>query len=256
MILIDKKTYAGIPLLEVCEQESFNEKRPAVFFIHGFTSAKEHNLHYAYLLAEKGFRVILPEANFHGERNRGDSEKDMSLQFWNIIVQTIQELEILKNFYVETGKVLVNRIGVAGTSMGGIITLGALTQYDWISCAVSLMGNPCYKKFAQYLVKVAADMGYDIPFTEEQLEEEYRKLERFDLSKQPEKLNIRPLFFWHGKKDTIVPYQYAYSFYESVKEQYKEHPERLTFLLDENAEHKVSREGLLKTVSWFETFLM
>ncbi|MDI5791688.1 hypothetical protein PO124_35075 [Bacillus licheniformis] len=31
--------------------------------------------------------------------------------------------------------------------MGGIVTLGALTQYEWITTAVSLMGSPAYVEF-------------------------------------------------------------------------------------------------------------
>ena len=55
MIIIDKKTVANIPLLEVVKQEFIQEKCATVFFLHGFSSIKENNLHYAYLLAEKIF---------------------------------------------------------------------------------------------------------------------------------------------------------------------------------------------------------
>ena len=36
-----------------CKRGEKEKALPLVFFIHGFTSAKEHNLHFAYLLAEK-----------------------------------------------------------------------------------------------------------------------------------------------------------------------------------------------------------
>lgn len=53
MIIVDKKIVANIPLLEVVQKELLDQAVPTVFFFHGFTSAKEHNLHYAYLMAEK-----------------------------------------------------------------------------------------------------------------------------------------------------------------------------------------------------------
>ena len=45
------------------------------------------------------------------------------------------------------------RIGLVGTSMGGIVTLGSLTRYSWIKAAVSLMGMPYYEKFALWQLK-------------------------------------------------------------------------------------------------------
>lgn len=61
MIIVEKKIVANIPLLEVVQKELLDQAVPTVFFFHGFTSAKEHNLHYAYLMAEKNIRVVLPE---------------------------------------------------------------------------------------------------------------------------------------------------------------------------------------------------
>jgi len=255
MIIVDKKKVANIPLLEVVQKELLDQAIPTVFFFHGFTSAKEHNLHYAYLLAEKNIRVVLPEADLHGERGRELSKENLALHFWEIILKNITELAKLKEAYVSIGRTLQNQIGVAGTSMGGITTFGALCKYDWIKVAVSLMGNPAYNQFARYLVNELESQGHKIPYSEQQLEGEYQKLLPVDLSMNMEKLNNRPLLFWHGKKDSIVPYTYAYDFYQKVKENYSEHPDRIRFILDHHAGHKVSREGLLATVNWFEEYL-
>jgi len=255
MIIVDKKKVANIPLLEVVQKELLDQAIPTVFFFHGFTSAKEHNLHYAYLLAEKNIRVVLPEADLHGERGRELSKEKLALHFWEIILKNITELAKLKEAYVSIGRTLQNQIGVAGTSMGGITTFGALCKYDWIKVAVSLMGNPAYNQFARYLVNELQSQGHKIPYSEQQLEGEYQKLLPVDLSMNMEKLNNRPLLFWHGKKDPIVPYTYAYDFYQKVKENYLEHPDRIRFILDHHAGHKVSREGLLATVNWFEEYL-
>lgn len=255
MVIIDKKQISGIPLLEVYPKNA-KGALPTVFFIHGITSAKEHNLHYAYLLAERNMRVILPEALYHGERNNGESNRDITLRFWDIVTQTILELNQLKRHYVKSELTIESKIGLAGTSMGGIVTLGALTQYDWINSAVSLMGNPAYESFAWHLIHQIKESGFELPFTEERLKEEVEKLRTFDLSQQPEKLQKRPLLFWHGKKDKTVPFDFAYNFYQEVKDQYQDFPEGLQFIADEAADHKVSRQGLLATVDWFEKYLL
>lgn len=254
MILVDKKIVANIPLLEIVRNDLLDRAVPTVFFFHGFTSAKEHNLHYAYLLAEKNIRVILPEADLHGERSRNISMEEQALHFWEIILKNIDELGLLKDEYVNRHLTVENQIGVVGTSMGGITTFGALCKYDWITAAVSLMGNPAYHHFARYLVAELQSQGHEIPYSDQQLEGEYQKLLPVDLSMQPEKLNNRPLLFWHGKKDPIVPYTYAHEFYQKVKKNY-EYSDHIQFILDNHAGHKVSREGLLATVEWFDKYL-
>lgn len=75
MVIVENHLINRIPLLHIVKKDAQLETLPFIIFSHGFTSAKEHNLHYAYLLAEKGFRVILPEALYHGEREQGISEE-------------------------------------------------------------------------------------------------------------------------------------------------------------------------------------
>ena len=256
MIQIHKESVKGVPILHVVKAGSEEKMLPLIFFIHGFTSAKEHNLHFAFLLAEKGFRVVLPEANLHGERSDGEQEEEMAYQFWDIVIQTISELEVIKDDLVSKGLADRDRIGVAGTSMGGIVTLGALTQYKWINTAVCLMGSPNYVQFAQAQIEQLELSGVKLPFSDEELEKKYEDLRGFDLSIQTDLLAARPLLFWHGKKDPVVPFQPTYDFYEAIKGDYTDNPSDLHFIVDDEAEHKVSREALLKTVEWFDQYLL
>lgn len=255
MILVDKSTIQTIPFLHLVKEEDIDKPIPICFFIHGFTSAKEHNLHYAYYLAEKGFRVILPDCLEHGERSTGKSEYQLGEVFWKIVLHTIHELSIMKEYFEEKGLLVQNGIGVAGTSMGGIVTLGALTQYEWITSAVSLMGNPTYVKFAQAQLAQVESLGYSIPFSEEEIENMLSELAQYDLSLQPEKLDGRPLMFWHGKRDKVVPFNLTREFYESILPYYEEQEDHLLFIEDDRADHKVTREGVLRLVEWFEKHL-
>ncbi|WP_243385750.1 alpha/beta fold hydrolase [Bacillus kexueae] len=254
-IIIQRDQVQDIPALHLVKQSLQHERLPFILFIHGYTSAKEHNLHYAYLLAEKGFRVVLPDVKFHGERVV-ETETELHMQFWRIVLHTIHELNTLKEFYEQQNLMDHERIGVVGTSMGGIITLGALTQYQWIKTAVSLMGNPAYGSFFQMQIQHLKQQGINIPFTDEQLAEQMNQLKPYDLSTQLDKLANRPLLFWHGKKDQVVPFAPAYKFYEEILPLYAENPERIHFEADEHAGHKVSRKGVLLTVEWFEKHLL
>nr|WP_263328359.1 esterase [Neobacillus sp. Marseille-Q6967] len=256
MFIIEKQQVNNIPLLHIVKKGILHEKLPFILFLHGFTSAKENNLHYAYFLAEKGFRVVLPESLYHGERNQGFSEKELYIHFWKIVLQTIQELPSIKDYYVGKGLADEDRIGLAGTSMGGIVTLGALTQYSWIRAAVSLMGMPAYEKFSRWQIEQFKKLGVQLPFTDAEINDQLSILSHFDLSQQPEKLKDRPLLFWHGKKDPVVPYDLTYQFYQSLEVQNRGTLDNIQFITDEHADHKVSREGLLATVDWFDKFLL
>lgn len=255
MVTIENDLINEIPVLHIADQKRRGERLPFIIFVHGFTSAKENNLHYAYLLAQKGFRVILPEALHHGERNRGLSGNRLNIRFWEIVLQTIEELDILKRSFEEEQLIDPSRIGVVGTSMGGIVTLGALTKYNWIKAATSLMGMPYYEKFALSQIGEMKKKGIELPIQEKEISQLMDKLREHDLSIQPEKLRNRPLLFWHGKQDNVVPYSSTYHFYESIKPLYLHEPEKLQFIGDEHAGHKVSNDGVYQAVKWFETYL-
>jgi uncharacterized protein len=251
VILVEKLNINGIPSLHIVDKEIASKQLPIVIFVHGFTSAKEHNLHYAYLLAEKGIRVVLPEALFHGERQEGLHQKELSFRFWEIVLTTIEELNGVKEYFEAQKLIDIDRIGLAGTSMGGIITFGALTKYNWIHSAVSLMGSPYYQSFASLQIQEMKKRGIHLPISEVEQKKLIEQLKYYDLSLQPEKLGKRPLLLWHGKFDQVVPFEYSSQFYDTIKN--KEY--KVEFLADEKAGHQVSREGLLRTIDWFETHL-
>ncbi|MGP1906603.1 prolyl oligopeptidase family serine peptidase [Metabacillus sp. JX24] len=255
MITVEKMNIAGIPVLHIARDADKNKKTPFVLFVHGFTSAKEHNLHYAYLLAERGIRVALPDALHHGERSGKLQGTELNMQFWSIVINEIKELDLIKNHFEKNGLIDPENIGVAGTSMGGIVTLGALTQYEWIKAAASLMGSPYYEQFSRQQIQYVQKMGMKVPLTDEELEKHFLSLQEYDLSLHTEKLASRPLLFWHGKKDNVVPFDPTYTFFKEIQSAYETKPEYLKFIADTNADHKVSREGLIATVDWFADFL-
>ncbi|WP_409253418.1 serine aminopeptidase domain-containing protein [Bacillus sp. SCS-153A] len=255
MITIQKDQIGLIPVLNISLTKMTGENLPAVFFIHGFTSAKEHNLHYAYFLAEKGYRVLMPDSLLHGERGRGLSEHELSVKFWEIVLTTIEEVGVLKNHYIQKNLIDENRLGLAGTSMGGIVTLGAMTKYPWIKAAVSLMGCPSYVALANAQINALKKKGVILPYSEEKLSSLLAMLERYDLSMHPEVLEGKALFFWHGKQDTVVPYQPAYDFYEYLSSQAEPKLRDLHFMSDELGGHKVSRDGVLRSSEWIAEFL-
>lgn len=253
MIRITKNVTHHIPYLTIVKHEDETKALPTVIYFHGFTSAKEHNLPFAYLLAEKGFRVILPDSMHHGERDTGSSFFEKGLSFWNIVMQNVADIQEIKDALDEQGLILQQKIGLAGTSMGGITTAAALTTYPWIHTAAILMGSPQLTAYAQMLVENVVKKE-KVAISEEEIERLITQIKTYDLSLQPEKLAERPLMFWHGDQDSVVPYDLSYSFYKKVRKHYT-NKDKLKFSTEKNRDHKVSRMAILQTVEWFNAHL-
>ncbi|QTD41215.1 prolyl oligopeptidase family serine peptidase [Sporosarcina sp. Te-1] len=249
---IKEETWGGIPLLHIEEDRDEGQQKPAVIFLHGFTSAKEHNLHYAFNMAKKGFQVLLPEAHLHGMRSEPLDEVQLSLRFWEIVLTSIEEMKMLHEELSARG---VKRIGVGGTSMGGITTLGCLAVYDWIDTAAVMMGEPGFVELAKAQMSEFERRGFKLPITSEERKSLLDTLALFDLTRQRKRLNGRPVHFWHGKKDTVVPYEPTFNFFKAAQADYAAHPERFTFTTDQSAGHAVSRSGMLEACDWFARYL-
>lgn len=254
MIQIEKQYWGDISVLVIYPVQFEEKPLPVVTYFHGFTSAKEDNLTIAYMLAEKGYRVILPDAYLHGERSSGDGSVELQLHFFEIIQRNLLDLTMIKSRVEENNWVSEGRFGIAGTSMGGITTAAALAKYDWIKAGAILMGTPKLTAFAELLIGDAKRKGYLHAVTDEKLNEQLVQLELVDLSRHFNRLGDRPLFMWHGEADQVVPFQHTYEFYQEVSNNSIE-SDRIHFVSEKNVGHKVSRRARLETVNWFHKYL-
>ena len=73
--------------------------------------------------ARAGLRVVMPEADGHGERFDGDATARL-LRFWDIVRGCIDEMSAIREDLEDRRLVKDGRIGVAGLSMGGFVALG------------------------------------------------------------------------------------------------------------------------------------
>ena len=242
-----EELWNDIPVLHVRKQETKNDA-PVMFFLHGFQSAKEHNLHYAYHLANEGVRVVLPEAALHGVRSKDYSLEQMAAHFWEVVLTSIQEMNVLYEYVQQ--HFTPTRIGMSGTSMGGITTFGCLATYSWIDVGGSMMGSPAYDTLARGQLAHIKKKGIDLPVEREKVAQLLEMLQRYDLMQQVERLNQRPLFLWHGELDELVPFQLTAAFYEKIRLFYDD-DKSLVFIRDEEAGHKVPRYAILAMTEWF-----
>src|SRR5699024_9351131 len=226
-------------LLQSLNEQDNDKVLLTVIYYDGYNGEKESSLTLVYKIVEKGYRVILPYCMYHGTRSKGMSNSEFDLAVWDVVMQSIEEVADLSDALVEKGYSTKDRIGIGGTSMGGIISYGALVRYDWIKTAAVLMGTPYMTDYAKALIKEFNKVN-EHQVTKEVEHDVMESLSSYDLSLHPNALNNRPLFIWHGEEDKVVPYKYSPSFYESIKEYY-DSLENIQFSSENGRAHHVSK---------------
>lgn len=201
-LTIRKRTLGTIPLLEVVQKSNRNELLPLIVYYHGWQSAKELVLTQGRKLAQAGFRVLLPDAANHGDRYQ-EMTRIPSLTFWQSIHTNLFEFGFIVNHFKKLG-LADDRIGVGGVSMGGFTTCALLTHNPEIKAAACVMGSPKPVAYRDRILTRAAEMNRFYPNDYEAL---LSWIPSYDLSLRSETLAGRPLLFWHGTQDHIVPYE-------------------------------------------------
>lgn len=239
MVSMNEERVDGIPAIHAFPADREGQPLPTVFFFHGFTSSKELNAPFSYMLAKAGFRVVMPEAAMHGARFDGDEALRLS-SFWEIMVTCIDELSLFRDHYARRGLIADGRIGVGGTSMGGFAALGSFAHYPWIKAAASYMGSAYFQSLSRTLYPART------PMTQE-------TLRAYDPSRQIERLAGRPLFVWHGEQDDIVDFDESLRLRDALSGAGQAGD--LTFVSEAKGGHKVSTASVVAGVDFFLTHL-
>lgn len=249
MFQIIQKTIGEIPLLEVVQEELKDKKLPTVIFYHGWTSHKESVLVLGYELAKRGMRAILPEAHLHGERNKIVQSTQDNTVFWEVVTQNLKEVSLIKEEYVSKNLSDADKFGISGLSMGGITTSAMLTQFDWIHSAAILMGNTSPVEFSKWLLSSKWTDGYEN--MDGLLTQKIKdQLNSISLSEQPEKIAGKPVYFWHGTKDELVPFKQTEQFIDRIKDE--PYAENISFTIGTGHGHKVPYEISVAMAEFFK----
>lgn len=237
---IEEHTLGTIPLLEVVAADKKNKRLPLIIYYHGWQSSKELTLTQGRYLAREGFRVLLPDALNHGRRKMPMTDIP-SLTFWQTIHTNLFEFGYLVDAFQKRGLV-DDQIGVGGLSMGGMTTTALLTHHPEIKAAACVMGSPKLVAYRERIFKHASQMDRFFPRDYNNL---LNWIPEYDLSLQPEKIDGRPLLFWHGMQDVVVPYEHVVEF---VKE--NKNLSNMQFI-EEDEDHLVKPATMEKITTFF-----
>jgi len=249
MIEMYQEEVQGIQLIHAVPAGQYHHSLPTIFIHHGFTSSKEIYSYFGYLLAQEGYRVIVPDAPLHGARSDGD-ESRLLANFWSILQSNIDELGILKESFVSRGLADPGRLGVGGVSMGGMVTMASLVRFPWIKVAACLMGSGYFNALSETLYP-AYDTGSAAQ--REAFQHAHAPLLSWDISTKTARLAERPLFVWHGEEDDVVPFAESQRLRDEMKA--SGHDANLTFLAEPGAKHRVSVHASAQATAFFAKHL-
>ncbi|MEM2210319.1 MAG: alpha/beta fold hydrolase [Nitrososphaerales archaeon] len=223
------------------------EKAPCIITLHGLESSKDSSkwINIASKLHDEGYACL--RFNFRGcgegeEKSEGEFE-DVSLS------RRINDYKSALQFLHSIGRVDTNRLGVIGSSFGGMVAIAAKDQR--IKAIVTL-GTP-YKipRFDKPLIPKEVGQYYVLPSGKRFKKSFYEDLKKYDLLKDIK--NAPPILIIHGSADEVVPLDHAKKLYEAASE-----PKRLEII--EGADHTFSNMDHLKKVidlslEWFKKYL-
>ncbi|MDR7857029.1 YqiA/YcfP family alpha/beta fold hydrolase [Tissierella sp.] len=246
--IIEEKIHIGdIPaiLFRPKEKEAL---LATIIFYHGWSSSKESQRMRGFILASVGYQVIIPDAIYHGERNPIEYTAENARYFWDVILNTFDESELIIKELIEKYKADPNRIGLAGHSMGGFISSGVFTHNAKAKALVVFNGS-CGWKNSNDIFKEEMNITMN-----EELKVMEDKINLIDPSNNMHLLRDRPILMLHGTNDNVVSVESQRNFYSSIKSLYQD-PKKVELIEYPNLNHYLTTNMMEESIAWFYKYL-
>ncbi|MGF0095194.1 prolyl oligopeptidase family serine peptidase [Peptoniphilus sp. SGI.035] len=211
-----------------------------IVFYHGWGSCKENQIFRGNIFASYGYRVILPDARYHGERNDigiDHTDKDIGMKYiLKVIMHNIEEapsiFKVIEENYPE------NEIAVGGHSMGAITAGGLYNFKKDLKMAFIYNGINNWRALVDYLNKIK---------NEEKIEENEFRINEFFLDMNPmdspENFKDRPIVLYNGEDDDTIDPAGQESFAKKIEKFYSD-KKLLDFQTFEATSHQVTTQML------------
>jgi alpha-beta hydrolase superfamily lysophospholipase len=251
-VLIENIHVDGVPALEV-SQVGAAPHLPVVILVHGWTGHKEDMLFLAYFLTVNGFFTVSIDAVGHGERAR---EEDWTFEaLLNLIQQTGEDVNRVIAHYEGDPRVDVQRVGLSGISMGGVITYEYLTREDKrIRAAVPMIGTPDFTSLvsgsnAEDIIKMLGlDPNNMMNVTALEAVKSIQPMQKM------ERMVTVPLLMLNGMDDPLIQLEGVRNFYRQIKPLYAQ-PEDVQFIEYPGVGHYTPYPMQLEALHWFQRYL-
>lgn len=166
--------------------------KAGVIHYHGLGSKKENHRLVASALAASGYRVLVPDGLYHGERFEGEKEPEIISE---VILSNLKEFDSLADYLDE------ETLYLTGHSMGSMTAGIIFHQKDRVAAASVING---YMNYGELDLEVPED------------------LLAVDPLKFLDRVGDRHMLILHGDADSSVDIENTRSYYRLAKEYFKE----------------------------------
>ena len=216
------------------------DKKPIIICEHGLSGSKADYQTIAEVFAGNGYYVLTPDAYLHGDRTEGDARTVVEAA-----VITSGEIDTLLDYCKELPFVDINRIGLIGFSMGGMVCYDYIAHGSYqIDAACVVCTTPDWEEL---IGNAVAYSQYVHGETSMVLTPWGRAgVDRFIRAHSPEQELLSrstgtDYLIISGKDDTLMPFAGSVDFYTRMKNQ----GEDVTMQLVEGHGHEVTQEDAL-----------
>ncbi|HHW47246.1 MAG TPA: alpha/beta fold hydrolase [Clostridiaceae bacterium] len=240
----------GVSLYEVFD-ESWTCSKPLVILIHGFSGQKDEMLPWGTMFAESGYYTLLIDAYGHGERNTtGDLPTPLEA-----VLKTTDEINGLIEYYTKNKIIDSKRIGLAGGSMGGWITLNYITRRDRkVKAAASMLATPYWTEILGNPVAISLLQEKKPTYTNEIIDAELKLAEQIQPARSFGSLRDFPLLNINGGADVFVPTESLKQLIEYARSLYQD-KSLIKMSIHPDTSHVFTSEMIQEVIQWFDLHL-
>ncbi len=218
--------------------------RPVMIIQHGLTSSKEEMKDLANAFVQQGYLVVTPDAAAHG----GLKNKD-KWSLADMICKTSEDFDTILSYLSESSNADMERIGIAGISLGGISAFHYVKNGSFDpKVVVTMCATPKYEDLAGTLA--AYSYVKNGKLTNEGKQEQKEKLDEALILESPYESiladNHTNYFLLCGDKDDVVPHQGNLELYEAKKDTAPE----MVLRVKEGQGHTVTEDDLWEILAY------
>lgn len=226
--------------------EPKEETNKTLVFYHGWGSDNERQIFRGNIFASYGYRVVLPEARYHGKRNvekLDHGDKDLEGKYiLKVIMHNIEEAPSIFNYIEENYP--GNEIAVGGHSMGAITAGGLYAFKKDLKMTFIFNGINNWKELVR---------GVNELKNQDKIDEREFRINEFFLDMNPmdspEVFKDRPLVLYNGEDDDVIDPTGQESFVKEVEKVYED-KKLLDFKLFEMTGHQVTTQMLEEAIKF------
>jgi cephalosporin-C deacetylase-like acetyl esterase len=272
-IIVEELSPGGIPLI-LCRPEDA-QKRPVVFYIHGYGGDKRGGLELAYNLAVRGIATISLDAAFHGGRldyrvattwegpQKGDlypfaTGLDRFFLIMKIIEDTIRDIGTLCEVFREDAQLDFDRMGLCGTSMGGFIAYCYSAGNSRVKALATMISFPTLlQRWQDVILEASLQPAFaeQMAVLRDETEARTKVVAALDPVDRLKQFAPKPLLMVCGDLDTDTHKSYSLRFFEEMRPYYDPMPGNLLYKVHPGASHRVTSGMVNDAVDLFAIHL-